>query len=479
MRNVVMKFGGTSVAGAERIARVADIARDFLAGKLPAQRADETDRRLVIVVSAFSGVTDALVKAAHSAASRDEQTFRQVAQELRQRHWLAIEALVPFGDRQASLRAEVEALVSSFENLCRAITILGELTPRGLDAVVSLGERLSAPITAAALAERGTPSQAVEATALIVTDDCFGQATPQMEETRQKTRQVLLPLLEQNIVPVVTGFIGATAEGVTSTLGRGGSDYSGAILGSCLDSDEIWIWTDVNGVLSADPRVVPEAHTLPRISYNEAAELAYFGGKVLHPKTMLPAMERNIPIRILNTFEPQHPGTLVVAGNGNGPASAAVKAITTIRDLSQVTVEGHGMMGVPGIAAKVFSAVAQEGISVLMISQASSEQSICFVVRQQDAARALAALEHTFELERARHNVDRIWAQGDVAIVAVVGAGMRGTPGIGAKVFGALGQRGINVITVAQGSSEYNISLVVSQDAAHAAVRAIHQEFEL
>jgi len=477
MNNIVMKFGGTSVAGAERIAGAADIARDFFAGQLP--HANQADRRLVIVVSAFSGVTDALIKAARSAATRDEQTFRQVAQDLRQKHWAAIETLVPFSDRQASLRAEVEALVSGFENLCRAITILGELTPRGLDAVVSLGERLSARITAAALAERGMPSQAVDATGLIVTDDCFGEAMPQMQATRQKSCEVLLPFMERNITPVVTGFIGATADGVTSTLGRGGSDYSAAILGSCLDSDEVWIWTDVNGVMTADPRIVREAHTLPRISYGEAAELAYFGGKVLHPKTMLPAMEKNIPIRILNTFEPQHPGTVVTTGNGNGPASAAVKAITTIRDLGMVMVEGRGMMGVPGIAAKVFSAVAHEGISVLMISQASSEQSICFIIRQQDSARAIAALERTFELELARHNVDRISAQSHVAIVAVVGAGMRGTPGIGAKVFGALGQRGINVISVAQGSSEYNISLVVKQDEAHDAVRAIHQEFEL
>jgi aspartokinase/homoserine dehydrogenase 1 len=480
MQTIVMKFGGTSVAGAERIAGVADIVRDFFAGKLP--HATEPGRRLVIVVSAFSGVTDALFQAARSAAQRDEQTFRQVAQGLRQRHWTAIDALIPFGDRQASLRAEVEALVSGLENLCRAITILGELTPRGLDAVVSLGERLSARVAAAALSERGVPAQAMDATNLVVTDDCFGEATPLMDATREKSRAVLLPLIEQNIVPVVTGFLGATADGVTSTLGRGGSDYSGAILGSCLDSDEIWVWTDVNGVLTADPRVVPDAHTLPRISYNEAAELAYFGGKVLHPKTMLPAMERNIPIRILNTFEPQHPGTLVVAGNPPGAVPGnghLVKAITTIRDLSIVTVEGRGMMGVPGIAAKVFSAVAQESISVLMISQASSEQSICFVIRQADAARAIAALKRTFELELARHNVDRIWAQDGVAIVAVVGAGMRGTPGIGAKVFGALGQRSINVISVAQGSSEYNISLVVTRDDALNAVKVIHQEFDL
>jgi bifunctional aspartokinase / homoserine dehydrogenase 1 len=399
-----------------------------------------------------------------------------VAQDLRQKHWAAIEALIPFGERQADLRAQIEALVSGFENLCRAITILGELTPRGLDAVVSLGERLSARIIAAALAEAGLPSQAIEATALIVTDDTFGEATPHMEATRQKTRQVLLPLLEQGVVPVVTGFIAATADGVTTTLGRGGSDYSSAILGSCLDSDEIWIWTDVNGVLTADPRVVPEAHTLPYISYNEAAELSYFGAKVLHPKTMLPAMERNIPIRTLNSFEPQHPGTLVGAKSNNGHA---VRGITAIRDLSQVTVEGRGMMGVPGVAARVFTSVAHEDISVLMISQASSEQSICFVIRKQDADRAIAALEHAFELELARRNVDRIWAQDAVAIVAIVGAGLRGTPGIAAKIFGSLGKREINVISIAQGSSEYNISLVVKQDDAHEAMRAIHQEFEL
>ncbi len=472
MKMIVMKFGGTSVAGAERIAGVVNIARDFSQGRFPAA---PEGGQLVIVVSAFSGVTDALLKAARTAAGRDDQTFRQVAQDLRQKHWGAIEALIPFGERQADLRAQIEAIVSGFENLCRAITILGELTPRGLDAVVSLGERLSARIIAAALAEAGLPSQAIEATALIVTDDCFGKATPHMEATREKTRQVLLPLLEQGCVPVVTGFIAATADGTITTLGRGGSDYTGAILGSCLDSDEIWIWTDVNGVLTADPRVVPEAHTLPYISYNEAAELSYFGAKVLHPKTMLPAMERNIPIRTLNSFEPQHPGTLVSAKN-NGHA---VRGITAIRELSQVTVEGRGMMGVPGVAARVFTAVAHEDISVLMISQASSEQSICFVIRKQDADRAIAALERAFEPERARRNVDRIWAQDAVAIVAIVGAGIRGTPGIAAKIFGSLSKREINVISIAQGSSEYNISLVVKQDDAHEAMRAIQQEFEL
>jgi len=469
-----MKFGGTSVANAERILGVVNIARDFFTGNLP--HAPCSGKRLVIVVSALGGVTDLLVSSARSAALGDEQSVRRAVQDLQQRHSNTINELVPAGDNRNSLLTEVETLISGFENLCRAIMILGELTPRGMDAAASLGERLSSRIVAIGLAEKGIPSRSVEATELIITDDAFGAATPRMDATRKRTRGALIPLLKKGVVPVVTGFIAATADGVISTLGRGGSDYSAAILGSCLGSTEIWIWSDVNGVLTSDPSVVPEAHTLPGISYNEAAELSYFGAKVLHPKTMLPAMEKNIPIRILNTLEPRNAGTLINARESNG---RTVKAITAISDLSLVTVQGRGMMGVPGIAAKLFSAVALEGISVLMISQASSEQSICFAIPRESSARAIAALECTFELELIRHNVDRIWAQNQVAIVAVVGAGMRGTPGIGAKIFGALGQKNINVISVAQGSSEYNISLVVAQDDADNTVRAIHHEFDL
>jgi len=486
---IVMKFGGTSVGGAEQIAQVTEIVRRFLQGNLwkpspasgesaPEQHATRnTQHSVVLVVSAMSGVTDALISAARSAGQRDGETFRQVAGELRRRHRDVVETLVPSAGRRAALMWEIDALVNDFENLCQAIFVLGELTARGLDAVASFGERLSARIVAAALRERGVPAQAVEATNLIVTDDNYGAASPLMDETRERVRAVLLPLLDEGVTPVVTGYIAATAEGTTTTLGRGGSDYSAAILGSCLDSPEIWIWTDVDGVLTADPRVVPDARTLPEISYGEAAELSYFGAKVLHPKTILPAVERSIPLRILNTFNPEHPGTLVVAEER--PSAHAVKGITSIRGLSLITVEGRGMIGVPGIAAKLFAAVASEGISVLMISQSSSEQNICFVIRQEATARALAALEAAFELELARRNVDRIWAQGEVAIIAVVGAGMKDTPGVGAKVFGALGTEGINVISMAQGSSKYNLSLVVNERDADDAVRAIHQEFGL
>jgi len=480
---IVMKFGGTSVGGAEQIEQVAEIVVRFRAGSLhypsptTSKHATRNTQHTTIVVSAMSGVTDALISAARSAGQRDGETFRQVATELRRRHRGVVEKLVDSAGRRASLLWEIDALVNDFENLCQAIFVLGELTKRGLDAVASFGERLSARIVAAALRERGVPAQAVEATNLIITDDNYGAASPLMDETCERTRAVLLPLLEEGVTPVVTGYIGATAEGSTTTLGRGGSDYSAAILGSCLDSSEIWIWTDVDGVLTADPRVVPEARTLSEISYGEAAELSYFGAKVLHPKTILPAVERSIPLRILNTFNPDHPGTLIVAEERT--STHAVKGITSIKGLSLITVEGRGMIGVPGIAAKLFAAVAGEGISVLMISQSSSEQNICFVIRQEATARALEALERAFELELARRNVDRIWAQENVAIIAAVGAGMKETPGIGAKVFGALGSRGINIVSIAQGSSKYNLSLVVSEEDADAAVRAIHQDLRL
>jgi len=472
---IIMKFGGTSVGGATAIAQVVEIVRRFRAGELPHLLAQE-NRRLVLVTSAMSGVTDRLLTAARQAAHRDGATFRRVAGELRAAHHQAAEALVANPSRRASLLWELDALLNDFESLCQAIYVLGEVTNRGMDAVASTGERLSVRLLAAALVESGLPAQVVESTHLVVTDDNFGNASPLMEETRLASQSMLAPILALGEIPVVTGFIGATREGTTTTLGRGGSDYLAAILGAALDTAEIWIWTDVDGVLTADPRVVAEACTLPRISYGEAAELSYFGAKVLHPKTILPAVQRGIPLRILNTFHPDHPGTRVEKEEAG---EIPVKGITSIQGLCQVTVEGKGMIGVPGIAAKLFACVASQEISVLMISQSSSEQNICIVIPQEASERALRALEAGFASERARQNVERIWSQDAVAILAVVGAGMKDTPGIGAKVFGALGNRGINIISVAQGSSKYNLSLVVSEEETDRAVRAIHQDLGL
>jgi aspartate kinase len=281
------------------------------------------------------------------------------------------------------------------------------------------------------------------------------------------------PLLAEGVIPIVTGFIAANETGVTTTLGRGGSDFSAAILGQALAATEVWIWTDVDGVMSADPRLVPSARSIPVLSYREVSELAYFGARVLHPKTMRPCIENDIPLRIKNTFNPDHPGTVIVAAHGD--SNGAIKAVTAIKDLCLVTVEGTGMVGVPGIAARTFGAVARTDVSVLLISQASSEQSICFSVPNDATDTVVSSLTAEFDNELDRLDIDSIWAMRDVSIVTIVGAGMRGTPGISGRVFSSLGSNNVNVIAIAQGSSECSISIVVAAADTVAAVTHIHE----
>ncbi len=463
----ILKFGGTSVGSAEAIEQVTNVIA----------REREVDEELVVVTSAMAGVTDDLIRAARAAAAGNEMPYREARNDLLVKHQIVAGQLIEDGVERAAISHLLDDKLREFERLCQSIHVLGELTPRGLDVVSGLGEQMSAPLLATVLRSRGVPAEAVDAREVIVTDDTFGAANPLLEETCARVQEKVRPLVERGIVPVVTGFIGATRDGITTTLGRGGSDYSAALLGACLDAKEVQIWTDVNGVLTADPRIVPEACTLPELSYVEAAELAYFGAKVLHPKTMLPAVEKNIPLRVRNTFDPQGPDTRIVREARR--VSVPVKAISAIRDLALVTVEGRGMMGVPGIAARTFGAVARTGVSVLMISQASSEQSICFVIPAADVDAVVASLEDELERELRRGYVDRVHAQNEIVIIAIVGSAMRGTPGIAARVFGALGEAGINVIAIAQGSSEVNISLVVAEGQANEAVRRIHHAFEL
>jgi aspartate kinase len=463
---IVMKFGGTSVGVAERIARAADLAVESAA----------EGRRVVVVTSAMGGVTNELIQAARQAS---EGHWRpEVRDRLFEQHKSVADELM--ADDPAGCRAVTETIsrrLERFEKLCFGLSMVHELTPRLLDAISGTGELLSAPLLAGAIARRGRRSEAVDATELIVTTDRFGAAEPLMEETRGKTRARLLPLLADRAIPVVTGFVGATTDGVLTTLGRGGSDYSATIVGAALDADEVWIWTDVDGVMTANPAEVPEACTLPEISYSEASELAYYGAKILHYKTILPASRKGIPVRILNSFNPRHPGTRVSA-DGH-PSARGVKAVTSIRNVALVAISGTGMQGIPGIAAKAFDAVAAERANILMISQASSENNICFVVDSADAARVVRALRSAFEFELMRGHIEDISAEDSIAIVAAVGEGMKGTPGIAAKVFGALGAAGLNVIAISQGSSEQNISLVVLERDAADAVRAIHRAFQL
>lgn len=461
-----MKFGGSSLRDAAAMAQCADIVRS------------RRTRAPVVVASATSGVTDSLIHCARTAhRDRYDEACQRLEAEIAVRHRQLVKEAIQDRALRQGLRQTLDQQIREIDTLLKGLAILGELTPRSLDALVSYGERLSTLVLTAALHDREVDAEWVDAREFLITDDRFNLASPLMEQSEARAKERLAPMVERGCVPVTQGFVGSTADGRTTTLGRGGSDYSAAVLGTLLGAREIEIWTDVDGIMTADPQVVPDARPIPVLSYAEAAELAYFGAKVLHPKTVTPAVDAGIPIAIRNTFSPEGEGSRIVQDAHLD--NQTVKAITAIGDLSLITVAGRGMLGVPGVAARVFSAVAREEINVLMISQASSEQSICLAVEQHESARAVDALKVMFEQELLRHNIDRVQAQENVAIVAAVGAGMKGTPGIAARVFGALGARGINVISIAQGSSEYNLSLVVKGDEVEAAMRHIHEQFEL
>ena len=456
---LVMKFGGTSVGTPAAMKQVVQI----VAAERPQWK------NLVVVASALSGVTDLLLK----MASGDTDLLAGSAQTIRARHTaIANELIADLEKRQTALDA-MEAIVEQILNLCWAISVLGESTPRIMDTIASAGERMCIPLLSAALESAGIPAQPVEATRLIRTDDHFTDAHPDMEKTHELTRQVLQPLLAQGVVPVVTGFLAANEKGSITTLGRGGSDYSAALIGAALPADDVWIYTDVDGVMTADPRLVPDATTVPVCSYREIAELAYYGAKVLHPKTIRPVIEAGIGLRVCNTFNYAHPGTRLVADLDAQPG--IIKAITTIRNLQLITLEGRGMLGVPGVAAKTFDAVAKTGASVPLITQASSEQSICFAVPASSSKKVIQTLTKAFQNEIQSRDIDRIWATDEVGIVTVVGEGMKATPGVAGRVCSVLGDHQVNVIAIAQGSSEVSISLVVDGAQVQDALKVLHQ----
>ena len=461
-KSLVVKFGGTSVGSAAAIAQAVDIVRETR----------EAWPRLVVVVSAMSGVTDMLLEGARAAVRGDRQQVRQIADRLKALHHKAADGLIDsLADQEAVLRP-IDRHLREFDSLCDALAVVGEPSPRTLDTVASLGERMSIHLVAGRLRRVGVPAEAVSATEVIRTDAAFQSAAPLMSVTRRQAQERLGGLLDVGIVPLVTGFVGATEAGEVTTLGRGGSDYSAAILGDALGCDEVWIYTDVDGVMTADPRVVKEARSLSALSYREMSELAYFGARVLHPKTIRPVIERGIPLRIKNTFNPAHPGTLVLA-QANG-VNRALKAVTAIKRQRLITIEGQGMLGVPGIAARAFGAVARTGTSVPMISQASSEQSICFVVPESMAEDVLTALHAEFERALARRDIESIWATDEVVIVTAVGSAIQQTPGVAGRVFGALDAASINIMAIAQGPSACSISMVIDVKDADKTVRQIH-----
>jgi aspartate kinase len=464
-----MKFGGTSVGSVEALSRATQIIKD----------AREEYSRVVVITSAMSGVTDLLLQSAMLAAQGNVDFLAEAESLLREKHFAAADALILDQKQCGETKASIDSLIVYLVDLCKAIAVLGEASPRALDAVASLGERMSVRLLGAVTESAGVRGRVIESSEFIVTNSHFQNANPDFAVTRKKTRECLNPLLSDGCVVITTGFIGATPEGVITTLGRGGSDYSAGILGSVLPADDVWIWTDVDGVMTADPRLVPSARTLPEINYSEIAELAYYGAKVLHPKTIRPLVEAGIGLRICNTFNPSRAGTRLIAnGHSNGKAAKGdqvIKAVTAIRKQKLVTIEGRGMIGVPGVAARAFGAVASTGTSVPLITQASSEQSICFAIPSESAEQVLSALQHNFAIEISERDIDRVWATEEVAIITAVGSGTRNTPGVAGQIFSKLGDKDINVLAIAHGSSDVSISMVVDTNDTEPAVKALHE----
>lgn len=464
-RLLVMKFGGTSVGSIDGLKNVLSIVK----------KAQQEWSSLVVVTSAFYGVTDALLEGVRQAASGDLTCFEQTRQMLLDRHYQAIQVFVSDQEQRNLAEKTVDQLIAGLTNLVRAVAVLGESTPRVLDAIVGYGERLAVRVLTHALQAYDVNAETVDATRLIVSDRQFQSAVPDFNKTEVQTNHMLLPLLEKSVIPVVTGFIAATAEGIPTTLGRGGSDYSAAILAVVLKADEVWIWTDVDGVMTADPRLAADARTISELSYREVAELAYFGAKVLHPKSIRPVVEAGIKLRVLNTFNPENKGTLITDVGEEYHNGTIIKAVTAIRAVQLITVEGRGMLGVPGVAARIFSAVATTGATVPLITEASSEQSLCFAVPSGSTQAVLAVLEQTLADEINRRNIDRIWATDEVVIVTAVCPQMRTRLGVAGKVFSALGDCGVNVFAIAHGSSEVSISMVVSVDDLQTTITALHR----
>lgn len=465
----ILKFGGTSLETPARIRAVAEIV---------AARA--RTERVIVVVSAMAGVTNGLIHLAGQAAGAGGRAAADVEiAVLADRHVAAARALA----LPTELDAIENALQRGFDDLrslAHGISLVRDCSPRVLDAVVAFGELFSSMLVAAALRARGVPALAVDARQLVVTDDSFGSARVERARTEERIRAVGLG---ENGVPVVTGFIAATENGTTTTLGRGGSDYTATLVGAALDALVIEIWTDVDGVMSADPRLVPQAYSLRQLSYVELMELSHFGAKVVHPPAVAPAREMKIPLLIRNTLNPSFPGTRVVPFVPEDAVSARrrgpVCGISSIHDIALCRLEGAGMVGVAGISSRLFGALARAGISVILISQASSEHSICFALEPAQAGRARRLLDQEFEIEHRAGAVDPLVVETNFSILAVVGEAMRETPGLAGRVFDVLGRNGINVRAIAQGSSELNLSLVVSSADEARALRLIHDAFFL
>ncbi len=449
----VLKFGGTSVGSSENIRKVIETVKS--AGKT------------AVVVSAFSGITDQLIDTANLAAKSDKK-YDLNLQAIKQRHSKACKELVPQKNQQICTK-NVKIILQELEDILEGIFLIREISKRTMDLVMSFGERLSAYIISKAM-----DAEFLDARKLVKTDDNFGYAKVDFKKTDKNIQEYFK---KNKKLQIITGFIGSTEDEETVTLGRGGSDYSASIFGAALNAEEIEIWTDVDGIMTADPRKVKKAFSLKRISYIEAMEMSHFGAKVIHPPTMQPAMNKNIPIRIKNTLNPSFNGSIISkkTDSGNHP----IKGISSINDIAILRIQGSGMVGIPGVSKRLFGALSREKINVILISQASSEHSICMAIDPKTSRLAKVAIEEEFSTEIKSKQIEEVIIEENLSIIAIVGENMRNTPGIAGKLFQALGKNGINIVAIAQGSSELNISTVISRTDEMKALNAIHDTFFL
>ena len=462
---LVMKFGGTAVDSGKKIVHIANLIKSY----------HDKGNEIIGVFSAVTGMTDEILNVSEYVLKRDKKKIKDFINKTRAIHVGIIQNCIRNKNYKAKALQVVEVLLEEMENILNGVVLLTEVTEKAMDYLLSFGERLLTPIVSYSLLDKGLDSVYLTGKeAGILTDSKYGQARPLIDTTKIRVKYHIDPLLKENKIPVITGFIGADQNGNITTLGRSGSDYTATIIAVCIEADEVWLWTDVNGLMTADPQIVKEAKVLKEVSFAEAIELSLFGAKYMHPRALEPVMDTKIPIRIRNAFNLSNEGT-IISKNPSKSSQKIVKSIIAIRNTALIDVSGGGMVGAPGTAAKIFDALARKSVNIMMISQSPSESSISMVVKKDDLDTAITTLDLTL-LDKVIKNVR---VNEDVAVVAVVGSGMRGIKGIAAKVFSSVSKNSINVIMIAQGSSELNLAFVVNNVDCEKAVKSLHEAFML
>tara|TARA_B100000029_G_scaffold501768_1_gene575800 strand:- start:3724 stop:5112 length:1389 start_codon:yes stop_codon:yes gene_type:complete len=459
---LVLKFGGTSVGNGTKISNVCEIVKKV-----------KEDNQVIVVSSALQSTTDELLELAEYA--KKGNVNEKIIDEISQRHHGAIKEIIKNNEIQNEVSGIISQLINELKKTVDGVIIVKELSDKTEDKIVSFGERLAVPIISAKLRDMGIESKFFTGGDVgIMTDDNFGNASPMMKVTQHNVKNNLSELIEHT-VPVITGFIGETQQGDISTIGRGGSDFSASLIGMCLGVDEIWFMTDVDGLLTANPKIYPTAKTIPQLSYNEAVEMATMGAKGMHARALEPAKDANIPVRIKNTFKPEVDGTLINDEVIVKP-DEITKAVASLNGLAMITIAGMNMVGNPGTAGEIFSMLGRNKINIIMISQSISEANITFLIKRENLRKAVSVLQVSL---LGKSSVTDVTSDDEVCVVSIVGAGMKGTSGVAAKLFSAISEVNINVKMIAQGSSEQNISFVVQETDLKQTIEAIHKEFKM